>query len=541
MSLKKNAELEEIVAELSSLAKRKPLSEKDQNKAKEVMIRLREMGFTNREVSELTEGGWSKPTVKLYTRGSNVKNSNPKNMALKLLTELFERGLTLDHVEETTSFREKLGAKGLTVEGLSNLLEEAQRFRVDVRNLLGMHNELTKSKLNIGSLKEALAYKAELESAGFTLEALEKLSEASKAYGDFAGVMEAVNSYGRLEAVRAERDRVSSEKTRLDEEVGDLRKAVKDLEGRKVAISPALQTYDELVQKGFDTKVLEVLKEACAKHGDVSGVLKAVDSYANLESLELELSKVRETKANVEAELKRVNAEHAHLQTVIGVCETLLYEYKFSVQTIDDLYKLAKKYGKPLEVLKAIGKYGEFKVLESEVGKLTAKKGELEARVAELEAKVQELRAVVEEMKLSVSGILEPLSNEVKKGVELITATYKEAIDATMLEYNEFTGKFGALKADAGKLEEELKLARAIQALIKYPTEAQELPLDYDILMLRAIIQHCTAKNINPKVKAGDPISKKQWSISSGTELELLDLLEWASRGLASSLYEIRE
>jgi hypothetical protein len=40
---------------------------------------------------------------------------------------------------------------------------------------------------------------------------------------------------------------------------------------------------------------------------------------------------------------------------------------------------------------------------------------------------------------------------------------------------------------------------------------------------------------VNPKVKAGDVIGSKYY-ISSSKEVELLDLLEWAVRGLLSSL-----
>ena len=78
--------------------------------------------------------------------------------------------------------------------------------------------------------------------------------------------------------------------------------------------------------------------------------------------------------------------------------------------------------------------------------------------------------------------------------------------------YEEYSKKFGELKAEAAKLEEELKVASIVNVIIKYPIDAKDLPIDYDILMLNAIIQHCTIKNINPKVKAGEllaePISR---------------------------------
>jgi hypothetical protein len=54
--------------------------------------------------------------------------------------------------------------------------------------------------------------------------------------------------------------------------------------------------------------------------------------------------------------------------------------------------------------------------------------------------------------------------------------------------------------------------------------------------MLNAVINHLIVKGVNPKVKAGDTISGKYYGIRSSQEVELLDLIEWAMRGLKSSL-----
>lgn len=540
---RKDAELEGVIGELRDLARRKPLPAKELDRAKGLMVRLREMGFTNREVSHLTDGGWSEPTVKLYTRGSTVKDPSPKNEAIKLLTELVDMGLSLNEVKDTISVVDKLRAKDLTVEDVSSFLEEARKFKVDVKEVFSLYKDLKASNLTVEDLRRALAYKVELESAGLMLNDLAKLSEASKAYGGFNRVVDAVDSYGGLEALKAEVSELDSKRGELKREIEELKNIVKDLEERKASVTNALRTYEELKQKGFDDKALNELRKASSKYGGVNEVLSAINAYESLKSLESFISEMEKKKADVEAEVKRINAEHAYLQTIIGMCESLLYKYKFSISAINDMYELAKRYGKPLEVLKAIGKFGDVKALESEIDKLSAKKGELEARVKELDAKAQELRGMVEEIKLSISGALKPLSNEVKRGIESITAKYEEAISAIVAKYDEAAAKlgeffenFGKLKAEAGKLEEELNFARNIQALIKYPTQAKDLPLDYDILMLRAVTQHCTVKNVNPKVKAGDKISKKYYGIYSSTEVELLDLLEWATKGLISSL-----
>ena len=67
-------ELEETVRKLLNLAKRKPLHGQDLALTKDLIIKLKNMGYTNREISGLSNGGWSESSIKSYTRGEKVKN-----------------------------------------------------------------------------------------------------------------------------------------------------------------------------------------------------------------------------------------------------------------------------------------------------------------------------------------------------------------------------------------------------------------------------------------------------------------------------------
>ena len=55
-----------IVHQLQDLAGKPPILPENLTRAKQLMRGLRQIGFTNMEVSELTNGGWSESTVKLY-------------------------------------------------------------------------------------------------------------------------------------------------------------------------------------------------------------------------------------------------------------------------------------------------------------------------------------------------------------------------------------------------------------------------------------------------------------------------------------------
>jgi SMC interacting uncharacterized protein involved in chromosome segregation len=64
---------------------------------------------------------------------------------------------------------------------------------------------------------------------------------------------------------------------------------------------------------------------------------------------------------------------------------------------------------------------------------------------------------------------------ELSKDVELLGRKFSDAVDAISSKYEEYARRYGELKAECGKLEEELRLARVIQALNKYPSELKEL------------------------------------------------------------------
>lgn len=78
------------------LSLRKPLEGSDLSRAKQLMGILREAGYTNQQVSELSNGAWTEPTIKLYTRGVEVRDSSLKQNEVKLIAEMVRRGLSFD-------------------------------------------------------------------------------------------------------------------------------------------------------------------------------------------------------------------------------------------------------------------------------------------------------------------------------------------------------------------------------------------------------------------------------------------------------------
>ena len=86
--------LEDIVSELQSLSKKQPVKDEDLLRVKELMRSLKQSGYTNKEISTLTGGKWGEATIKLYTRGINIKDSTPRDNATKVIAEMVSKGLT---------------------------------------------------------------------------------------------------------------------------------------------------------------------------------------------------------------------------------------------------------------------------------------------------------------------------------------------------------------------------------------------------------------------------------------------------------------
>jgi len=304
-----NIALEEIVGKLLDLSKRKPLRERDHSKAKELMIKLKEMGFINQQISELTDGGWSESTVKVNTRGTVVRNPGPKENAMKLITQLVNMDLTLEDVGSSVSMKEDLDAKGLVFEDLTSLLKETKKNKVDPKDLIQLDKDLKESKLTFPQLKEAISYKSELKKAGLTLEGIKKIHQTSKTYGGYDEVLGAINAYGSLVSIEAEINKKTPTKKSLEKQVGDLDSKIENLEGKKEQIEGALKLHKELEDLGFDKATLQELKKSSENYGKVKEVLAMVNTYTNLAELKTKVEELQNEKKEVDTEGNEV--EHS--------------------------------------------------------------------------------------------------------------------------------------------------------------------------------------------------------------------------------------
>lgn len=406
-----------VVRDLQHLAVRKPLSPADLDKAKGLMSTLRQMGFTNSEVSELTDGGWSETTVKLYMRGSRTVDSTQKKRLTDFLKELVKRNLSLDDVERTLSNIKSIESRGLDLKDVLNFLSDVEKSKIDLRSLIGFYLDVAISGLTAAQLNQALIYKRGLDAFGISLDRLKAVCQLLEQYGEYDQVVKAILSFGKLKSIEDSIIKLQGEESQLNKNVNDLKRTVQDLEKKIKNIHDAIDLYNRLESEGFSFSILKDLKASSDKYGGMRDFLTAINSYPGLLALQNEVSKLREEKLKVEGKLKELETDHAHLKRVVQICEALL-DYGFNISAVETLHSLCRDYGDASTVLEAVGKFGQLTQIQSEIQKRHEEKTGLESRVRELEEQIRKIGDI--DAKISESSrTLSQLDQKIKGAKEL--------------------------------------------------------------------------------------------------------------------------
>ncbi len=519
------SELEDTISELQELATRRPLKGDDHARARELMTKLRQMGLTNKEISVLTHGAWSETHIhQEYTRGVVPLDTSARDRAIGLLAELSSTRCTLDDVEEYLPVRADLNDRGVGADEVGSFLQTVEESSLPTEEVIRFPIDLRESRVTVAQVSGFLKYKADLEGLGFTIESLGTISEVAGKIGAPDEVLKALNTYETLSVLEGEVQERTSTKKDLDEQIEVATTKIASLRAEQDQVQRSLDLVAHLQEEGFDEPTLDSLASQSAKFGGVKGVLDALNGYVNLEQINSKIETAKARLRKLETDIKNSEGEFAYISPVVKVVEILIHEFKFSRDSIVQLYRVAKIHGNPVEVFDALGKFGDMKALEERKKGLSATIAGLEARVEELEVQIQELRGVMDEIKMTTTGILGPFAVEVKKAIDSIAAAHKE-----------FAEKLGGLKAEVEALGEPVRLAKVILSADRFPTTAKDLPKDYPLLLATGLKKICVVKGINPKRYPGR-IMYKKYSIGRDAEFELLDLLDWVAISLLDEL-----
>ncbi len=396
------------------------------------------------------------------------------------------------------------------------------------------------------------------------------------AIGRFFNDMEA--KVGALNEVQRELDQAGLKLDSLDQRIKEAEGSLAPLEERRNALSEQLETLEaklakksellehagELGKIGFNIEMLRQLKDTLteigAKHG-LKGKETASKFFDDLKDYDAKIGFEREIRRletitgtkKLEAERWQAEADslarrHKDLSEAVVAVQNLT-KHGVKTEQVVSWDGIVSKLGGPEQLQDRLGEYKSMSEL------LAAKKSEIEdcdRKVTELSAQVKALAEQKVEIESSIkslsgSGVKEitrvsdkavaELKSLCTSGVKEVTKFSDKAIaevKSLLDEIGKQTNRLADLKAEAGKLEKELMYARYVttgdQAVLK------AFPKEVVIAFLDRALSYCKLNQLNPTVRAPDGFSRKYSSISSYTEVGLLDLITWAEAGLAGAV-----
>ena len=566
--------LEDIVSELQSLSKKQPVKDEDLLRVKELMRSLKQSGYTNKEISTLTAEKWGEPTIKLYTRGMNIKDSSLRDNATKVIAEMVSKGLTFEQVIVATSIKSEIDlAEGnVTLQDVLNIVEKVKKSNIsDISEVIKLFNRLkTESKLSpllFSQLSDLLNYKSELETNGLGIEHLKQILQMCKSYTSITkitpenakgedeetniiqsqkaqgnkmitNILESVNTYGSIINLKNDVKNLELQKDQLYKKINLLNIEIKQIEDKKLEIGTPLKDYEDLCKAviGFGNGIeyFNKLKDFCNLHGinNITELLEVLSIYGNLLDIKKEIKDLENKRKEAETNTREAESKYAHLMTVIGMCKKLLFDFKFSVSAIQDIYNLAQRYNEPFKVLQAISMYQNLQQIEEQTNDVARSKRELESQVKELNEQLSDIQGKIKAIKMSIDGILTSASSEInqafKDSMSAITNTYQQQIGIIKKESEEYAIRAGQAKT----LEEELNWARIIFSILKFPSEIKNISSDFALILLETVIRFCNAKGMNPTITIKESLISTGRYLSDSTEIPALVLIDAAKRAL---------
>jgi DNA repair exonuclease SbcCD ATPase subunit len=269
-------------------------------------------------------------------------------------------------------------------------------------------------------------------------------------------------------------------------------------------------------------------------HGiyNITELLEVVNTYGNLLDIKKEIKDLENKRKEAETNTPEAESKYAHLMTVIGMCKKLLFDFKFSVSAIQDIYNLAQRYKEPFKVLQAIIMYQNLQQIEEQTNNVAHSKRELESQVKELNEQLPDLEGKIKAIKMSIDGIITSASSEINKAfkdsISAITNTYQQQIGIIKKESEEYAIRAGQAKT----LEEELNWARIIFSILKFPSEIKNISSDFALILLDTVTRFCNAKGMNPTISIEESLISTGKFLSDSTEIPALNLIDAAKRAL---------
>ncbi len=390
--------IEESAKKFVTLADEPTLSKAEHEEVRELMRQLKKSGMSNEEISELSKGKWTSSTIKFYTPG--IKSAQPSSWqnTVSLLDGLISAHMTLDDVETAVSLRADLNSSGVSLDRMAELMCAADDASIDLTDLIKQYEEFKKLGISPGNAAEALNLKKELEETGLGLGSLAPLVELARKHGEPQQIIQALSKFGSLGELMEQVDSARHELENLNQQVEEAKTELNQL------LKP-VEAFEKAVKSGFGEQQLDRLSGLAEKYGGANEVLTAVEAYTSHADISTKAAQVKTDLAELQVKISNLETQYGYLKTATTMCDDLIQNYGFGLDAIATIVSIAKKYGEPLNVLKAIELYGQAKELEQKKLNLEGSVSQLGKELAKIEGQYSEALKELDSLRSLVLNI----------------------------------------------------------------------------------------------------------------------------------------
>lgn len=404
-------DLEETISELVSLAGKESLSKAELTQARQLMRTLKGGGMSNLEISALSNGKWSESTVKGYTKGVKAKSPSQWQNIAQLLNDVMNTGIGLEDLDTAAMLVEDLKTRGVTFDDMVEIFLAVDSASISLEILVQLAKTIKEGGLTPNDVTDTVEMKKQLEENCFSLDCLPALAKLAKTYREPQEVIKAFSTYGSLQEIENKIEFAQDKLEELESKIESLDLKSQKAEASLLELEKPLQTYQKVFSLGFDEAELENLANLSANCGGHKAVMQALRTYADYQEIMEKTEEAKSKLDTLQTETGKINVKYDHLKSAVAMCDSLLNVHQFGIDAIVTILSTAEKYGQPMNVLKALDKYGSLKLLSDKNNEAEGQVQEKEKLLHQLEGQYQ---AVLEQIE-SLNAITLKVGVEVNK------------------------------------------------------------------------------------------------------------------------------
>jgi hypothetical protein len=285
----------ELVRELVEHGKRGRLEAIELDRVHFLMGRLRDCGFSSKEVSRLVGGRWDDSTVRKYGKGSGVVDVSGRDGLLSLVAGFAYAGVDLAEVERCRAAKKVLGGVGLDFTGAAKLGGDLAACHGSVESVVNLSSDLANEERTVKEVSERLKLEKKLDAKGLTQGIQSKILAAAEGYGDADIMLEGLSKYDSLMNINENVIRHSKLEADLEAKIKGLLKDRERLERECRVKSDKITAVNQATYLGFDMVSLTLISDEANDLGGPNKVLEAIKKYRSIRRLETEINdKTRE-------------------------------------------------------------------------------------------------------------------------------------------------------------------------------------------------------------------------------------------------------